>query len=130
MRKTPTEYDIYSKFDIEQHKKKYINYFEAIILPNGKVEYAVPSHQEKLIRIGAEKYGVSRCKFIDMCPKDKYLDYEEWLCEATECVAVWFDFYRGKPNEAQKRTLNELYAANIVKPQNIDFASILERGKE
>ena len=40
-------YDLYSKFDLEKHVRKYIHYTEVIIRPNGTVEYAVPSHQEK-----------------------------------------------------------------------------------
>ena len=33
-------YDLYSKFDIEQHKKHYINYLEVILFPDGHIEYA------------------------------------------------------------------------------------------
>lgn len=36
-------------FDIETHKKTFKNYLEVIILENGRIVYAVPSHQEKLI---------------------------------------------------------------------------------
>ena len=50
-------YDLNSKFDIEQHKKKYINYLEVIIFPDGHIEYAVPSHQATVTMI----FRVCRC---------------------------------------------------------------------
>ena len=42
-------YDIYCAFDLEKHKQTYVQYLEVVILEDGTVEYAVPSHQEKLI---------------------------------------------------------------------------------
>ena len=45
-------YDIYCAFDLEKHKQTYVQYLEVVILEDGTVEYAVPSHQEKLIEIG------------------------------------------------------------------------------
>ena len=44
-------YDIYCAFDLEQHKQTYVQYLEVVILEDGTVEYAVPSHQEKLIAL-------------------------------------------------------------------------------
>lgn len=49
------KYDVYSKFDLEKHKKTFINYFETIINPDGTIEYAVPSHSEIVIRKYLEK---------------------------------------------------------------------------
>lgn len=58
--KTNNEYDIYCPFDAEKHKAKYINYLEILILENGKVVYAVPSHQEKAIALACEKHGLTQ----------------------------------------------------------------------
>lgn len=44
-------YDIYCAFDLEKHKQTYVQYLEVVILEDGTVEYAVPSHQEKLIAL-------------------------------------------------------------------------------
>ena len=63
------EYDLYSDFDLAKHIKAYPFYTEVIIHYNGKVEYAVPSHQEKLIQIGMQKYKCSREEFIEKCNK-------------------------------------------------------------
>lgn len=32
-----SEYSIYSPFDIQQHKEKYVNYLEVVISPEGVV---------------------------------------------------------------------------------------------
>lgn len=94
-----TEYDLNSKFDIEQHKKKYVNYLEVIIFPDGHIEYAVPSHQEKLIAVCREKLRISRDELNGRCPEEYYCDFITWLCNISECVSVWNDFII-KPDNA------------------------------
>lgn len=89
----PEIYSVYSKFDMAKHKETFHHYLEVIIHPDGQVEYAVPSHQGKLIRIACEKLGVSRDELDAMCPPAYYCDYLAWLCAITECTAVWSDFY-------------------------------------
>ena len=63
------KYDLYSEFDIQKHKDTYINYLEVVILQTGRIEYAVPSHQEKMIRIGMNKRKCSRYEYMHMCPE-------------------------------------------------------------
>ena len=101
-------YDLYCEFDINKHKEQYINYLEIIILPTGKVEYAVPSHQEKLISIGMSKYGCSREELDSMCPRDMWSDFLVWLCDITGCIAVWTRHFEGEPNRFQRIKLEEL----------------------
>lgn len=110
------EYGLYSAFDIEKHNQTFIDYFEAVLMADGTVQYAVPSHQEKLIEIGKEKYGKSRDDFIAMCPREMYYDYMEWLCEVTGCVAMLSRFVVGKPNSFQLDKIHELIDARIVSP--------------
>lgn len=43
------KYGVHSDFDIQKHKETFIDYLEVIIDVNGRIMYAVPSHQEKLI---------------------------------------------------------------------------------
>lgn len=43
-----------SKFDVDEHIKNYPFYTEVIIFPDGHVEYAIPSHQEKLCQVLSE----------------------------------------------------------------------------
>ena len=83
------EYDIYRPFDAEKHKAKYSNYLEVLILEDGTVVYAIPSHQEKAIALACEKHGLSRDELVAMCPREYYLDYMVWLLKMSGAIAVW-----------------------------------------
>ena len=83
------KYDLYCKFDIEKHKQTYIHYLEVVLFPDGHIEYAVPSHQEKLIQIACDKLEVSRETLFSMCPNDYFFDVLVWLCNITGCVSIW-----------------------------------------
>lgn len=108
-------YNIYSKFDIEKHKSIYINYLEVIILPDGTVEYAVPSHQEKLIKIAMEKLKVTREELNELCPREYYFDLITWLTKITSCVSVWNNYVVGEPNEIQKEVIEQLKLEGLLK---------------
>ena len=113
------KYDLYCPFDIEMHKKTFINYFETVIYPDGTVEYAVPSHQEKLIAIYCEKFNCTREEMNKQMPTEYYLDVNTWLCNMTGCISVWNDFYyksdTGPITEQQRKTLEELKEHGIYK---------------
>lgn len=83
------KYDLYSEFDIEKHKKTFQHYLEVIIDPDGKVMYAVPSHQYKLMDIACRKFDVDRKGLDNMCPHEYWCDFMRWLCNITGCIAVW-----------------------------------------
>lgn len=85
-------YDLSSTFDIEKHRDIYTHYLEAIIFPDGHIEYAIPSHQEKLISICCEKLRVSRQTLYDMCPEEYYYDFVTWLCNISGCISIWTNF--------------------------------------
>lgn len=114
------EYNIYSDFDIEQHKKTFIHYLEVIIDENGKIMYAVPSHQEKLITLACEKLNVTREELNAMCPQEYYFDLMTWLCKISGACAVWERFIKaGKLTEQQIKALkllknNKLYLGEIL----------------
>ena len=86
-------YDLYCKFDVVKHKETFTNYLEVMILSDGTIEYAVPSHQEKAAILACNKLGVSRQELIDMCPEEFYFDYMSWLLSITGTMAVWENFY-------------------------------------
>ena len=73
------KYGVNSEFDLEQHKKHFVNYLEVMIDEQGKVHYAVPSHQEWAIAASCEKLGVSRQELGDMTPREYYFDWMNWL---------------------------------------------------
>lgn len=106
-------YDLHSNFDPNKHKEKYINYLEVIIMPGGKVSYAVPSHVAKLEEIACHQLHIDRETLLGMCPREKWLDYNSWLMETTKCIMVWTDFYLGEANEYQLSKLEELKEAGI-----------------
>ena len=104
-----TDDEIFSlPFDTERHKQNFKNYLEIIIMPNGTAEYAVPSHQEKLITIACRQKNITRDELNAMCPREYYCDFLTWLCMITGCVSVWDNFFFGHPNALQKAMLKEL----------------------
>lgn len=113
------EYSVYSDFDIERHKKTFINYLEVVIDENGKIMYVVPSHQEKLIKLACEKLKVTREELNAMCPEEYYCDFVTWIYKVSGACAVWntyIEFYR--LTERQITALkalkdNRLYKGNI-----------------
>lgn len=84
-------YDMYCDFDLKKHKETYTNYLEVIIDEDGKVEYAIPSHQEKLIHMVCDKLDIDRQELMDMCPPEYYFDFMKWLNMQVHAVAVWCD---------------------------------------
>lgn len=105
-------YDLYSKFDLEKHKKAFINYFEAVILPTGEVQYAIPSHQEKLLKLAFP--GVPRDMIWEFVPHDA--DVLKFLLEKTKCISCWSDFYIGEPyTPEQEDMLQTLIREGLTK---------------
>jgi hypothetical protein len=109
------EYSVYSKFNLDKHKETFINYLEVVIMEDGTVEYAVPSHQEKLIRIAQDKFNCTRQELFDMCPPEYYFDVVTWLCQQTGCVSVWNNGYIGFPNDKQKQVIQLLIDCELLK---------------
>ena len=109
-----TKYSIYCNFDINKHKETYTDYLEVIIDQNGKVMYAIPSHQEKLIQMACSKLNCTRQELNDMCPKEYYCDFITWLCKITHAVSVWNNFYIAYSlNQKQRKKLLQLKEAGI-----------------
>lgn len=83
------KYGLYSEFDIKKHKETFVNYLEVLILPNGKVVYAVPSHQAKAEELAAKKLRKTVQQIRDKYSSERYGDYLEWLLFFTGACAVW-----------------------------------------
>ena len=102
-------------FSLELHKEVFGGtYLEAILFPDGHLEHAVPSHQEKLISVLQTKYGMSRDEVKYLCPKEYYFAFLDWMLLETGCVSVWTKFYIGEPNDAQREALQKLQDAGVV----------------
>lgn len=110
-------YSVYSKFDINQHKKTFINYLEVMISPDGEVSYAVPSHQQFAENIACKLLNRTRDSIIEQCPI--YVDYLDFLLNLTGYVAVWNDFIaigsQRKLTKNQRFTLRQLKQEGLYK---------------
>jgi len=98
------------KFDVQTHADNFISYLEVIVRCDGTIEYAVPSHQQKLEAIAREIYGNE--KFEQMLQTPESYDYLQWLCNITQCVSVWDNFCvkplsYNKEQRASLKLLNE-----------------------
>lgn len=87
------EYGLHSEFDAEKHKQTFVHYLEIVIDRDGHISYAVPSHQEKMIRVACETLSVSRNELYSLCPKEYYWDFMKWLSEISGLMAVWETHY-------------------------------------
>lgn len=104
-------YDIYCDFDMEKHKQTYIDYLEVLILEDGRIVYAVPSHQMKAEEVCCEKFSITHKELLDMCPRECWGDYLTWLLTICGAISVWNKFYQtGKSgiNGKQKAKLKQL----------------------
>ena len=104
---------LHRPFDIETHKKTFIDYLEVIIRADGTIEYAVPSHVYKLMSIFAgDDYDVSTISNMFLNDASG-LTPIEWLCKKTGCISVWTNGFEGTANEKQIEVLKQLAAENL-----------------
>ena len=106
-----------SEFNLTEHLKRYVNYTEVIIFPDGHIEYAIPSHQEKLISILCNTEHKSRQQVIDETPPEYYFDWLNYLLNKTGCISVWFDFIitPKQMTDAQNDTIINLIQSGAVR---------------
>lgn len=116
-------YTVYLDFDIDQHKKTFIHYLEVVIDENGKIMYAVPSHQEKLISLACEKLNVTREELNAMCPEEYYCDFMTWLCKVSGACSVWEKFI-----EYDKLTEQQIIALQMLKDSVLYLGEIPREG--
>jgi len=114
MSNSPEEYDVYCEFDLQKHKKKYINYLEVMIDEDGTIYYAVPSHQEWAINMACAKLHVNREKLDAMTPEEYYFDWLNWLLMQCGAMAVWNNMFEcPNPTRAQYNALRRLKMAGV-----------------
>lgn len=98
-----------SPFSIETHKKTFTCYTELVITEDGIAHYAVPSHNEFLIKMCCNKLNMTRDEVMDyIWNKGKAADYVEYMIELTNTILVWYGGYKGTPNDKQKDTIQAL----------------------
>lgn len=107
---------------INQHNYK--NYCEAIIYPNGDIEYAERGHVNKLIEASKK----SRDDINKLMPNNASPIH--WMVCYTRCVSLWYDFffYTNKTTNEQFMTIQELVDNGILKETVIGhYTDELER---
>lgn len=99
-------------FDIKLHKLTFFNYLEVVISPEGVVEYAVPSHVEKLLHIYMLQNSITdREEAISLLEEESFrIGYVECLSKQTGYISVWnANYVTGcKPTQKQLNTLKAL----------------------
>jgi hypothetical protein len=97
-----------------------VSYLEVVISPEGTVEYAVPSHSDKLVEIFTKQKG-----FDDILKAKKYiiettinngmLSTIDYLTGVTGYISVWFNRYVAgdPPTKAQLDKLKELFKNGV-----------------
>lgn len=100
---------LYKPFNAEMHKDNFICYCEVIIHKDGLIEYAVPSHQEKLIQIYADKHLMSRDNAMDFLRQQQEDPIDLMMCD-TGCIYIWYDHMHNATNltDAQMHALTLL----------------------
>ena len=97
--------------DIDKYKKENINYFEVIIMPDGKIYKAIPSHSGFLEYLFAKSKGMNIIEMQEWAretlPRNILFAWMDYLTEQTGCIAVWIDRIWGKPNSKQLEVLKE-----------------------
>ena len=77
-------------FDIARHKAARYLDLEIMVAPNGTAVYALPSHQEFLIKRAMELHHWTREALMDACPPEFYGDFMRWLIPlAGGWIPVW-----------------------------------------
>lgn len=100
---------LHGAFDAEIHKLTFIDYLEVVISPDGVVEYAVPSHSEKLLQVYMQQHSIDRGTALrNLASKNN--GYIESLSEATGYISVWNENYITgcKPTQQQLNKLKTL----------------------
>ena len=107
---------------IQQHN--HICYCEAIIYPNGDIEYAVPSHQKKLINIYQKVYGFSSEE--EAWNSISVYEYSlPWICNKVKCVSVWYNNVI-IPSHITKKQIETLLKLNDCKIISIQENELLD----
>lgn len=90
---------------------KHIYYCEIIILPNGNVSYAVPSHIERMLKL----LNFTITDAIEVIPEDE--TPIKWLMKETGSIPVWYDGVKVPPvvTKEQAISLSKLINANMIK---------------
>lgn len=97
-------------FDYKTHRENFINYLEVIIFKDGHIEYAIPSHQMKLIDIYCKEKNISIDELYEIIPKIE--SPTDWIILELGVISVWYEFI--------------IFPSNITKDQEIALQKLVD----
>ena len=104
-------------FEVEDFIKQHnhVFYCEAVILPDGRVKYALPSHSEVMLARYMElnHFKTREEAYASVTPEEYSL---QWLVNASGYVAIWYDIQvipEGVTPE-QLHSLNRLLETKVI----------------
>lgn len=107
---------IYSEFDIETHKKNFIDYLEVVITDDGIIHYAIPSHNEFVYKLLIDKFKLKDkddlYEFLKNLPI--YID----PTQLAKCCCVWVNNVNGYVNNKILKSLKLLQDNELLKLEN------------
>lgn len=116
-------YNLYSTFDIDQHKGTFINYLEVIITNDGVIHYAVPSHQKYVSNIIKKEHLLNEEEFCTIMPMSSF---HEFLLAYSGAVMVWSNGYTGIPNKKQLLQLQLLHNEGLLS-ESVDINHLAKK---
>lgn len=101
---------LHSPFDIETHKKTFINYLEAVITSDGVIHYAIPSHNEFCYKMIMKDFGFETRDELYSFINKRNVDITQF-CKV--CM-VWNNRIIGYVNNDILRSLQKLIKNNLL----------------
>lgn len=100
---------------IAQHN--HIRYCEAIVNDDGTVEYAIPSHSERLISKVCEHCSISRSQLESEMPM--FCDVLAYLADIGNTAVVWYNVCYIPKNCSEKclESVRKLIVSGAMNPQ-------------
>lgn len=93
--------------------------FEALVLADGSVVDALPSHTSKAEELCQKKLAITKHALWKRCPAEYRSKYLEWLLGVCGAISVWGNFYAlGIDRELTKeqyKTLRNLKMKGLFK---------------
>ena len=108
-------------FDYKTHRENFTNYLEVIIFKDGHIEYAIPSHQMKLVDIYCKENNITRNELYAIIPITEAPN--DWITYNLGLIQVWYNFIR-RPidiTKEQEETLKRLVKEKCINPEYRSF---------
>ena len=108
-------------FDYKTHRENFTNYLEVIIFKDGHIEYAVPSHQMKLVDIYCKENNITRDELYNIIPITQ--SPNDWITYNLGLIQVWYNFIR-RPidiTKEQEETLKRLIQEECINSEYKSF---------